>query len=863
LNDLMEEQIRLEIKMKTSGIDRWNKNNERFLKAGQVSETSWNKRIIKESIYPLSRAIEEYIHYYGNRAGKPVKALAYIKLLPPETAAFITIKTMLNESCKEINLESIIDSIGQRIEDQVRFEKLEDKAEKYVAKVKERLARAVSKNYVHQKNALVAGEKTLSEPKSEDYEPLERWINWGVDAQRHIGAALINMAIENVLFNGSALFEKKNFYVKMGKTFKEVIRLKVSDEIVGWIDRYREVMEAQSPAYRPCIIPPRDWTNPYTGGYYILDTITMVKGRKSQLKRLTKTQMPLVYRAINGLQNVPWQISKDVLEIAKSILKTGNGLAMPQREPFSKPACPVPPELSEIRGKELKTYLTKDQWSDFISWRQETTEIYQKDNKRKAKYLNFFNTVSTATDYSQYDRFFFVYTCDSRGRYYAESSTINPQGDDFQRGLLKFADPMPLGEDGVYWLAVHGAGKWGNDKIPFDERVTFIKRMTDDIRDFVADPLSNTGWASADKPWQFLNWCFEWSKLQDWIEEGNKEEDFLSYIGPAQDGSCSGLQHYSAMLKDLIGGTAVNLVPMDTPQDIYQKVANLTKLKLEKIAETSESEKDKELAKGLLTIKGGINRKLTKPPVMTKTYGSTLIRCLKTTSSYFSELQSKEEKEAKAENRKPVRVHPFPMSSKDGINIKEAEKLCANVIWQALKETVTSAIDGMYFIQKIAWDLARGGCHLEWETPTGFIVEQREYEFKTRRIKTQLLGNTRFTIAEETNKLDPYSMKTASAPNFVHSMDASHLTLVVNAMLDAGITNMAVVHDDFAAHACYTKLLRKMLSETFVRMYSDHNVLEEFKEHLEALILTEIDIPLPEMGDLDLSWILKSEYAFG
>uniref|UniRef100_UPI002FBEC18E DNA-directed RNA polymerase n=1 Tax=Escherichia coli TaxID=562 RepID=UPI002FBEC18E len=41
----------------------------------------------------------------------------------------------------------------------------------------------------------------------------------------------------------------------------------------------------------------------------------------------------------------------------------------------------------------------------------------------------------------------------------------------------------------------------------------------------------------------------------------------------AFDGSCSGIQHFSAMLRDEVGGLAVNLLPSETVQDIYGIVA--------------------------------------------------------------------------------------------------------------------------------------------------------------------------------------------------------------------------------------------------------------------------------------------------
>ncbi len=896
-------QVKLEIGMKTAGKERFHKNNQRAIDNGSSSETYWNKRIIQAIIEPMAESIDAYIDYYTGRRGKPVKALAYIKLIDSHVAAFITLKTIIDQSVKEINLDAVIDKIGQKMEDQVRFENMEKFADKYTAKVKARLKQARSKSYKHQRNAMLAGERKLTEV-SEYFETMDTWEPWGIDVHRHIGSMLVNIVLENVTFEGQPVFKKVNTFKSSGtsanKKYNEITRLVPTEHICDWIDKYKEVMEEESPAYRPCIVPPLDWTNPVNGGYHIPEirrTLPLVKCRKSQLKKLTIDQMPIVYKAINGLQNMPWQIAKDVLEVAQDIRKLGIDLAMPQREPYQVPPCPVPPEYSEFKGQDLKRLLTENEWDNFVEWRRDATEVYQLDNKRKAKYLSLYRTISTAEMYKEFERFYFVYTMDSRGRVYAKSDTISPQGDDFQKGLIRFAEGKALGTEGYYWLACHGAGKWGNDKITFDERVAFIEGMTDDIRGFVVDPLTNTGWAGADKPWQFLNWCFEWSALQDWIESGKDVKDFVSYIPCAQDGSCSGLQHYSAMLRDSIGGAAVNLVPGEKPRDIYGQVSDLVVLKLKDISETGQadfeiksqrraSKEDKsmiiqdyikkerqsnvldreqmrQIASGLLSIKDGINRKITKPPVMTKTYGSTYMRCMDTTSQYFVELQEKENKQAKAEKRNPVKVHPFAMNGEEGISQRDAQKVCSKVIWDSLNETVTSAVDGMNFIQRVAGFMAKAGCHLEWETPTGFIVEQKEYEYKSRRIKTQLMGNTRFSVAEETNKLDVHKMQSSSSPNFVHSMDASHLVMAVNAFLDAGFSGIAVIHDDFGTHACDTPKLRDLLRETFVKLYKENDVLQQFIEHNEALLLEEIEIDLPETGDLIIEDVLNSPYAFG
>jgi len=244
-------------------------------------------------------------------------------------------------------------------------------------------------------------------------------------------------------------------------------------------------------------------------------------------------------------------------------------------------------------------------------------------------------------------------------------------------------------------------------------------------------------------------------------------------------------------------------------------------------------------------------------------YGSTQIRCLETTGDYLTELQVKETKAAKARGEQAIKVHPFAeQRGEEGVSLFHAEKVGSKVIWGSIGEVVVAAREGMKFIQEVARDVAKAGCHLEWITPTGFIVEQRELDYTSDRIRTQLMGETRMSLMKETNKLNVRKMKSSSAPNFVHSMDAAHLLLAVNAFKAAGINSIAVIHDSFGTYAAQTPALRKALVESFVAMYEENDVLQDYKDYNEGMICAEIDVDVPQQMGLDLQVILESEYAF-
>lgn len=861
-------QIENEIKMKTAGIERFHLNNERAISQGSASDTNWNRRIIQELIEPMSMAIDAYLDYYAGRRGKPSKTLTYLRALPSTQSAYITIKNVLDSLTKETKVSEVSKRLGQRIEDQVRFSNVSEVAPRYIEKVKLSLRRNNSAKYRHQSAVLShASDSLMKGDDNKGFEPKPelKWAKWPEQDLLQLGAQLINIFAENVLFNGNPVVYKRVIVKdKRKKSF-----LAPTEYMEAWIDQYKEVMEVMSPAFAPCVVPPKRWNTPFDGGYYIsevAETLPMVKCRRSQLYRLTKEQMPEVYEAINNLQDVGWQINDDVIEVARQIISLSLPLGLPSKEKIEMPECPIGDEYEDLSGMDLKEVMDADEWNDFLLWKHDKTEAHTKENKRKADFIKVSRILGSAAQYEDFKEIFFVFTADFRSRLYARSDSVSPQGNDLQKGLIKFSEGKALGDQGYYWFMIQGSSVWGEDKLVFDERVKFMEDMSDDIRDIAADPITYKQWAEADKPFQFLSWCFEYAEMMDFIEDGNKREDFVSYIPVSMDGSCSGIQHYSAMLRDEVGGAAVNLVPDDKPHDIYGDVAMKTlqqmhvDLYTEKVAD-AEAEHRAKCAEGWIMV--GIDRKLTKQPVMTLPYGSTQIRCLDTTGEYLRDLQKKEDAKAKAQGRPPARVHPFALNRKEeGVPRFEAEKYASGVIWKSIGEVVVAARAGMKFIQNVTKELAMKGKHMEAISPTGFIMEMREMDYTSRRVKTQLLGETFMSLKKELLTYNVRKMKSGSAPNFIHMCDASHLMKVVNEAKRQGINSIAVIHDDFGTHACDTPKLRKILVDTFVDMYTEHDVLRDFIEHNEALHLMEIDVDMPEVGNLDLEEVRKSKYCF-
>src|SRR5262249_36562099 len=101
-------------------------------------------------------------------------------------------------------------------------------------------------------------------------------------------------------------------------------------------------------------------------------------------------------------------------------------------------------------------------------------------------------------------------------------------------------------------------------------------------------------------------------------------QNFVSTLPVAIDGSCNGLQHLSAVMRDEVGGHLVNLVgyPEDVdapdPQDVYGAIAK-------KIKDMMEEEQDpikKAYADAWLKWPSGVSRKAAKQIVMVVPYAA-------------------------------------------------------------------------------------------------------------------------------------------------------------------------------------------------------------------------------------------------
>ena len=698
------------------------------------------------------------------------------------------------------------------------------------------------------------GDKTLR--------PHLRWQPWTDDYTRWLGNLLAT-----IIINETGLFEYLVINVSSSKRNSES-RLFTTELFDEFISKTTNRIGLYGGYYLPLPYPPRDWTSTQCGGFW-----TDYAGQKKLIKNWSKAYQEemlnlseqlskTVFPAINAAQHTAWRINHKVLDVLTTLRAENSTIAnLPDKEDKPLPPCPKCGKIPEY-GHKCFTNPDPDSKEPnknpvLRTWKARASEVHRHNTRLKSLRLAIDYGLDAIRIISGDERFYFVYQTDFRGRLYP-CGQIHPQGTDWQKGLLQFADGVPLGKHGAKWLAVHLANTWGNDKVSFEERVKWVQDNEHWILDCAEHPLDNTHWADADEPFCFLAACFEW---QGYKQQGDAYE---SRCAVALDGSCSGIQHYSAMLHDTVGALATNVICEDPTQgkrDIYEEVAKTTAaLMQQEIA-------DKENGKYAAFVLGNklLNRKIVKRAVMTLPYGSKYQSC----HAYISE----------------ALIPSLKALGRDEKECLEIARYTSKTIWTAIPLVVQAAREGMSYLQKLARLFSNQTNPITWQTPSGFMVQQSYYSVEGKRICLMTGGSIilknniptwetgrddenrlRLTF-QSTNarKIDPTRQVSGIAPNFIHSLDASHLMMSVCEAKRHSISNFALIHDSLGTHAGLTEDFAKIIRETFYRLYSEYTPLEDITKHLLAQIeepdKEKIPTP-PTKGDLDLTKIKEAVYLF-
>ena len=455
--------------------------------------------------------------------------------------------------------------------------------------------------------------------------------------------------------------------------------------------------------------------------------------------------------------------------------------------------------------------------------------------------------------------FHLAYSFDYRGRIYPKESFLSPQSNDIAKAHLMFSKAKKIDEAGAKWLYIQTATSFNQsysinelknkdfgadyithlknqeledisvDKMTLNDRQLWTDQHLFEMLEVAADPMGSRGyWMSAEKPFMFLQGCFDVAELFYADQDG---VDYFSHSVIYIDGVNNGTQHLAAMSLDEVAGGLVGLAQSDIPDDLYVLVM---KGILELIAGTP-------LGDMLAKIPMAKLRKfISKRYTMVKAYDAGV--------------------------KKGAEI--MFQDSYDGglvaeIGLTEADCL---VLAKHLTKVYNKTCTGPVEIKKYLQSLVKFSLNEQqqknicWTNPAGFPVVTDKYVTYSRHSDGVINGKRICHYYKDIKDIPMTSSHlSAIGANWVHSYDGAHLSLVSSDMADDDC-EMSVVHDSFGTHACEVEHLLNTTKSTFIQMYSGDTIKEMAEQITGGNLPTDIEIP--ELGELDLNDLWAADYFF-
>jgi DNA-directed RNA polymerase len=547
--------------------------------------------------------------------------------------------------------------------------------------------------------------------------------------------------------------------------------------------------ELFSPLAWPMLIEPNDWSPDRCGGYLLNEVMRGHDLVRRGDPTCIQGEKPLEF--LNRIQKVSYCLNPFIVGVAEKL----DELERPVGKFLPIVHYPLPPKPVDIEENEEARK----------SYRRQAAEVRNKQANEFRKSCRTRMTMEAVQRFKDREKFYIPWSFDYRGRAYPIPAFLTPQDTDFGKSLLRSYEQSYMTPEAEDWLAFQVATTYGLDKAPMQERLQWVKDNITFIKRVATDPIGFLSeWEEADEPWQFLAACEEYYHCVVVCDRSH------TGLFVATDATCSGLQILAGLARDKSTAQLVNVLPGDKPQDAYKVVAEQAK------------------PYSPASIRPHMDRKVVKRVVMTVPYNAKPFSNRGYIKDALKEKGIEIDKDDLTKTVKAVRdamdvVVPGPM---------------AVMSW--IEDEVSKAID-------------RGESKLTWITPSGFVVNQKLMKKQTVQVELQLMGRCKLTVAtDDTNKVDKQHHKNATAPNLIHSLDASLLHLSA-LRFNAPI---ALIHDSVLCRATDMSMLSSIVRETYMHLFAEHDYLRDFAQQIGA----ETEPPI--IGDLEPESVIESTYFF-
>ncbi|KIU29308.1 hypothetical protein SR41_04685 [Sphingomonas melonis] len=685
------------------------------------------QKMLKGALPILSAGITNFVEASKGKKGRPHVALKSLTRLDPDVVALAALSVTFNRLGRKPDVSSIAGEIGRHLEIEIEGLRIVAAGEGHATKLKAKVGKGGRPAAARRKHVEVA-------------QGLEVEEEWTRSEQVLVGGTVLNILLTDLagIFERHVVTDFRGTTPSIKLTDAAAESLAVSSEELAWT----------MPILKPMVVQPRPWVRMDSGAYLdfnISKLVPLVRTYSREHKRaiiesIKSGAMTECLEGINAIQDTRFAIDERVLEVVE--WARGDGKRPSRSFPDGNPP-------KKVEKLDADTWAAMDPAARSARARRSkaVSDAIQAAGADGGVFTADLNTAKLLTSVHA---FYLPHNMDFRGRVYAVPH-FNPQRSDHIKALFHFADAVPLGPDGGRWLMIHLAncGDFGKvSKKSMDDRVQWVRDNEADVIACAANPYATYGiWGEADSPFCFLQACFEYAA---WKLTGYSEE-FASTIAVALDGSCSGLQHYSAITRSAEEAYHVNLLPRETPGDIYNVVADAARPTLE--AKANECEASARI------VSVGFGRSDVKSNVMTYFYGSGKFgmrdQHMKQTMRPESDAVALGEK---VEHKYALLTKRTNKETKEETWAMDGGFSCANILAQHVYAAVTSvapkADEASCWFQSVAATLAHESLPVIWSTPVGLPVVQRYSEYLNKTVALWLVDRA-VSVPTGHGKLDP------------------------------------------------------------------------------------------------------------
>jgi len=534
-----------------------------------------------------------------------------------------------------------------------------------------------------------------------------------------------------------------------------------------------------------------------------------------------------IFRAVNYIQSVPWQINKDAISAIKRDLKE------PLKEDFVFKPYPDPTMAKLSENLDNMGNEEREQVQEYRKVFYEELEHYRGEMtdyvSAKGKYDAVMLAVGIAERYVDEEELYFPHSYDSRGRIYPIPVGLTPQGSDPIKSLLEYKEGEVLTERGELWAWAYLTSLYGEDKLDFEDRARMGKE------------LINSDHMGADEPFQFLIHQIELRRFLD--------DRSYKFKGRVHLDACnSGSQFSSAITGDESGCRATNVIPTfdekgkQVRQDAYLLVSDKVS---DRLIEEIRVCEDQVLKNKLVFFHGVMQnngRKLCKTPVMVSNYGGTDRGRITIVQSNLRELKVDRE-----------------------MRTMKSATILSKLIGESIRGVLNGGKAFEIYIQAMSALITGQGddINVRWRTSDGFCVINSKRKIKTKSIHCSIPNFRRelqLKKAIYTDNVDSRKVKSSISPNYIHSLDAQLLRSVALRMQKEGIKYHDWIHDSFGCHPNHVDLMLDIIKDEFIKLMKSKPLKRLHEQLIKQLDLNNHEV---KTGLKKISLPMNKKFNYG